>query len=92
MGVDWYPCEQCGETFPDCRDYSHCEGCGRVWCSEECAEKAGSITDDDGEIQSCSICRGEDVTDDKLLEYCLSILYLTRKECVDICLASQKTQ
>ena len=40
MSVDWYGCKKCGETFPDCGDYTSCE-CGEMWCSDECAEKDG---------------------------------------------------
>lgn len=25
MGVDYYACDHCGETFPDCGTYIHCE-------------------------------------------------------------------
>jgi len=25
MGVDYYVCDNCGETFPDCGDYRQCE-------------------------------------------------------------------
>lgn len=25
MGVDYYACEHCGETFPDCGEYMRCE-------------------------------------------------------------------
>ena len=41
MGVDWYSCNNCGDTFPDCGDYVDCPYCGTHWCSDECAEKDG---------------------------------------------------
>lgn len=40
MGVDFYSCKSCGDTFPDCGDYVYCE-CGEHWCSENCAEADG---------------------------------------------------
>jgi hypothetical protein len=40
MGVDFYACDYCGDTFPDCGEYVSCE-CGEHWCSDECAEADG---------------------------------------------------
>lgn len=37
MGVDFYACGDCGETFPDCGSYYSCEQCYRHYCSTECA-------------------------------------------------------
>lgn len=30
MGVDFYSCDNCGETFPDCGTYIHCEHGHRI--------------------------------------------------------------
>ena len=47
MSVDYYSCERCGDTFPDCGDYTTCNedagGCGRTWCDDGCAEADGYI-------------------------------------------------
>ena len=47
MGVDWNSCSHCGETYPDCGDYEICSedrgGCGREWCSYECALEDGYV-------------------------------------------------
>ena len=43
MSIDYYSCNNCGETFPDCGDYVSCEGCGTNWCCDECAEEDGFI-------------------------------------------------
>jgi hypothetical protein len=47
MSVDYYSCERCGDTFPDCGYYTTCSedkgGCGRTWCSDECADEDGHI-------------------------------------------------
>lgn len=40
MSVDYYACDNCGDTFPDCGTYVSCE-CGRNWCCDECAEDQG---------------------------------------------------
>lgn len=45
MGVDWYACKNCENTFPDCGDYVYCE-CGEHWCSDECASADGYIAED----------------------------------------------
>lgn len=41
MSVDFLVCNNCWDTFADCGDYVTCEGCGTVWCSNECAEEEG---------------------------------------------------
>ena len=35
MGVDFYVCRACDETFPDCGPYVRCEGCGKPYCGDE---------------------------------------------------------
>lgn len=40
MSIDYYSCENCGTTFPDCGDYVNCE-CGKRWCSDKCADEDG---------------------------------------------------
>lgn len=37
MGVDFYACANCEETFPDCGEYYSCEQCSRAYCSTDCA-------------------------------------------------------
>jgi hypothetical protein len=58
MGVDFYTCCFCHDTFPDCGPYEHCD-CGRHWCSAEydsCAAQEG-FRDDSEE------CNNEDCED-----------------------------
>lgn len=45
MGVDFYTCHSCEDTFPDCGDYVICESCGTHWCSDKCAEEEGYIAE-----------------------------------------------
>jgi hypothetical protein len=42
MGIDYYSCCHCGESFPDVDEYVSCE-CGNKWCCDECAEEDGFI-------------------------------------------------
>lgn len=66
MGVDYYSCNYCGETFPDCGDYTYCE-CGNSWCSDECATEEGYVkeycklgydVEDNEEEDCCHECYG----------------------------------
>ena len=86
MGVDYFSCVRCGETFPDCGDYVSCY-CWGVWCSDEYAEKDGFMrpnedADDSNEESSCKFCREEDVADDALLKHCLKMLDISREDAV----------
>ena len=75
MGVDFFPCDACGESICDCGSYFQCNDlCGRRWCNDECAIKDGFVDEDneDGErVISCNFCRNEDVEDGPLLQFLL---------------------
>lgn len=43
MGVEFYTCDNCGETFADCGEYVSCETCCTKWCCDECAEEDGYV-------------------------------------------------
>jgi hypothetical protein len=84
MGVDWLTCNYCGETFPDCGDYVYCEECGTRWCSVECAEADGYVWDETSEhFETCKFCRGEDHTDEVLLEFALELLKMDREDLIE---------
>lgn len=59
MSVDYYICNRCNEIYDDCRYFVTCDedagGCGRHWCSDECAEKDG--------YRKCSCKLGKDIDD-----------------------------
>lgn len=42
MGVVFLTCNKCKRTFPDCGPFERCDedwgGCGRHYCSDECAK------------------------------------------------------
>lgn len=61
MGVDFYSCKYCGDTFPDCGDYVSCD-CGEHWCSDDCAEADGYTR------ESCKL--GYDIDDTECEESC----------------------
>ena len=60
MGVAWNSCSKCGKSFPDCGDFEICSedkgGCGRVWCSYDCALEDGYIE------EHCKLGKGVDYT------------------------------
>ena len=55
MGIDYYVCSVCGDTFPDCGEYYTCS-CGRHYCCQSCA-------DEDGAINPCDNCEFEKYSD-----------------------------
>lgn len=82
MGVDFFPCDYCGESICDCGSYERCnEHCYRRWCDLECAKQDGHNIDDEG-WDSCNFCRKEDAEDGELLQYLLKKYGLTREEVV----------
>lgn len=68
MGVDFYACANCEETFPDCGDYVSCEQCYRHYCCSECADftpitpvtDSSEEDDDDDDYEEeelqCGVC------------------------------------
>ena len=58
MGIDWYSCKSCGETFSDCGDFESCE-CGQHWCCLECAEADGYIYKHCGLYENKNDCESD---------------------------------
>lgn len=87
MGVDYYTCNYCGETFPDCGSYVYCGECYTRWCCDECAEKEGfkynNEEEGDMEYSTCSFCREEDAKDEDLLSFCLLKMGLSHQQLVE---------
>lgn len=93
MGIDYYSCEYCGDSFPDVGIYVSCE-CGRCWCSISCAKqeghKASEILDEDGDFEdydydnsSCKYCREEDFEDHQLLHHAQELLGVSREQLIE---------
>jgi hypothetical protein len=81
VGVDFFPCDKCGETICDAGPWWECEECGHVLCST-CEGELDADPDDEDEAL-CPYCAGEVATDSDLLEFALEKLGLTRKELLD---------
>lgn len=91
MGVDFYECDVCEQSFADCNKYASCGDCGGNLC-EFCAKRYGvmfamanlnDLTDEEkGEVGECEcpFCSGKILTDNILLNFALSLLKLTKEE------------
>jgi len=83
MGVDFYTCPVCEDTFPDCGEYYECEYCNTRFCSDKCANL--KIIDPENEDdKNCQLCRKEYATDSELLRFMLKRSNLTRKQAEEI--------
>ena len=91
MGVDYYSCHECGDTFPDCGNYYPCD-CGFSYCCEECADKETTEpeNDDDEGINTCKYCRNEAVTTDDILNFLCKKYQITITEARRQCLEDAK--
>lgn len=52
MGVDWYGCEVCGDTFSDAGDYGWCAKCGSrmcQYCTDKMIAEYGAVNEDENE-------------------------------------------
>lgn len=79
MGVDFFPCDYCGESICDCGSWEECNrDCGRRWCDMKCAKADGYQDEDD--VLSCKYCRDEDATDTQLLHFLLRWYGTTMKK------------
>jgi len=98
MGQSFYTCDNCGGAFGDYWDgFEMCE-CGKNYCCDECAayngfvrydeddEDSTPLFDEDGdEVESqCSFCRGENFTDDELLDFIYKKFSTTREEMIKL--------
>lgn len=86
MGVDFYACDNCGETFCDAGDYFRCD-CGDKFCSTECGGSETTDADDtidDEEVISCIHCRRESATASDLLYFMLKKYNLTYEEALEM--------
>lgn len=90
MGVDYYACNYCQGTFPDCGSYTGCH-CGKHWCDDACAESEGFREEENGftpkgshyeQETSCNYCRDEDFPDDSLLDLALTKLNMSRQDLI----------
>lgn len=97
MGVDYYTCEVCQETYADCGPVFTCyswnkenrkaAGCERMFCSAECGQPQG-----EGASLSCVGCRNEITNDRTLLAFLLAKFGLTREAVATECVAARKAE
>ena len=79
MGVDFYACQICDETFPDCGNYFGCE-CGAMFCSTKC----GKPDTEDENNPTCCLCRKDEATDYVLLKFLLKHVKMTRNQVLEM--------
>lgn len=86
MGVDWYACSNCNETYPDCSYYFTCSACERNFCSDKCGGREVTEPSDKKweEGTSCVFCRGDVVDDSELVVFLLGRLNMTRDEAIEL--------
>lgn len=84
MGVDWYACAGCNETYPDCSYYFTCSDCERGYCSDGCGGREVTKEADQKykEETSCIFCRGDVVDDAEMVAFLLGRLDMTRDEAI----------
>jgi len=81
MGISYYTCPACDYNFSGCSDDAFWCNCGNHFCSSEHGEQA--IDEEDEDISTCVICRGEFVDDPTLMQFLLTKIGLTREEAQD---------
>jgi len=98
MGVDYYVCQSCEDTFSDCGYFVSCI-CGYRWCCDECAENDGVVAEYDektgeklDESETCKFCRNEDFTDWELFKFARALLGKSREEVVELYKEMGKTE
>lgn len=88
LGVDYYSCKNCEETFPDCGHYGHCSKCETMFCGN-CYDKFvktyGEIDKSHARyswygvsLPECDHCNGKKVNDSDLLKFALGKLKVTK--------------
>lgn len=66
MGVDWYSCDKCGESYPDCGDHACCEA-GHGLCGCCMPDDSYELTaENDGELPKahCPVCSAGGTTEE----------------------------
>lgn len=95
MGVDYYVCDNCGDTFCDAGPFGACEHCDNMMCPSCCAKfDVGTMWCDfaDEELteeareeyemgyDQCPFCCGKVTTDEQLFDFALKKLGLSREQ------------
>jgi hypothetical protein len=75
MSIDYYPCDACGDTFPDCGHYGNC-ACEKMYCGDcfdEFCKKYGTKDDEwYGTVsKQCPDCSLDEISNSRLLSFLL---------------------
>lgn len=89
MGVEYFPCSNCGETICDCGDFTICESCGKYFC-EQCDINLRSdkilenIQNESNECEECWYCtrnrKLRKVSDEEFIEWLVEISNKTHND------------
>ena len=83
MGIDYYVCDVCGESYPDCGPCGMCGNCESSLCGDchdKAKEKYGVHTDDSYDSLKCQLCTKDVITNDVMVEFLLKRIGVTRKQ------------
>src|ERR1700712_889579 len=84
MGVSFYPCASCNQTFTTSGDFHSCDSCGLMFCVNCFDDEGFKWLDEDtkqyeeAKLKACPICSQRIVTDSDLLKFVLKKLDMTR--------------
>ncbi len=78
MGVDYYCCDVCGQTYPDCGPCGNCSSCDSSLCGQCYDDAIEKYSGRDGWSEKCQSCSGEIINDAQLVQYFLEHCQLTR--------------
>lgn len=85
MGVEFFACPVCEETYADCGYYFSCD-CGQSYCSSRCGNEK---TAQDG-LSTCKMCREEYQPEWVLLGFLLEKFSLSREKVTEMYFESVK--
>lgn len=81
MGVEFFPCDDCGESICDAGSYWRCDDCRHKLC-DDCRNNHRYSEEDFGDEWACPFCLKDVVTDADLLAFLLAIMQKTREQAV----------
>lgn len=81
MGIDISTCNNCEREYV--QGYDVACGCGRNYCSKQCAKSSGMRYDEEADETTCKFCRGEDYNDSTLFHFILKECGITRQQVID---------
>jgi hypothetical protein len=96
LGVDFYKCPLCHESYPDCGSYFECQICPNQTC-DDCARagKFGSYYDPPDDVEydpseGCPFCNLTEVHNSDLMSFALKKLNITKEELKNLYIKENK--